>query len=135
MTAAAAIADVVVMAAAVSDYRAAQVSELKLSKEDAAGPGLTLQLVRTPDIVAGLAERRPPEQTVVAFVAETEDDPDALRDPALPHAARKGGDLLVAHLVGWTGGFRPRGNTVAIDREETGEGAGGGRAVHKGERA
>src|SRR3546814_14945218 len=97
MTAAAAIADVVVMAAAVSDYRAAQVSELKLSKEDAAGPGLTLQLVRTPDIVAGLAERRRPEQTVVAFAAETGDEPDALRDPAVRKDARQGGDVARAN--------------------------------------
>lgn len=114
MTEAAAIADVVVMAAAVSDYRAAQVSELKLSKEDAGGPGLTLELVRTPDIVAGLAGHRRPGQTVVAFAAETEDDPDALRDRAGRKAARKGVDVLVANRVGWTAGFGTLDNAVVI---------------------
>ncbi|QEW02039.1 bifunctional phosphopantothenoylcysteine decarboxylase/phosphopantothenate--cysteine ligase CoaBC [Microbacterium lushaniae] len=108
------VADVVVMAAAVSDYRAAEVSERKLSKEDAGGDEVTLRLVRTPDIVAGLADRRRPGQTVVAFAAETEADPDALVDRALRKAARKGVDLLVANRVGWTAGFGSSENAVVI---------------------
>ncbi|KAA9158343.1 bifunctional phosphopantothenoylcysteine decarboxylase/phosphopantothenate--cysteine ligase CoaBC [Microbacterium lushaniae] len=108
------VADVVVMAAAVSDYRAAEVSERKLSKEDAGGDEMTLRLVRTPDIVAGLADRRRPGQTVVAFAAETEADPDALVDRALRKAARKGVDLLVANRVGWTAGFGSSENAVVI---------------------
>ncbi|MCK6068390.1 MULTISPECIES: bifunctional phosphopantothenoylcysteine decarboxylase/phosphopantothenate--cysteine ligase CoaBC [Microbacterium] len=114
MAEAAGVADVVVMAAAVSDYRAAEVSERKLSKEDAGGEEVTLRFVRTPDIVAGLADRRRPGQTVVAFAAETEDDADALVDRALRKAARKGVDLLVANRVGWTAGFGASENAVVI---------------------
>ena len=45
--------DVVIMAAAVADYRPADVSESKI-KKDASDSGLTLELVRNPDILAGL---------------------------------------------------------------------------------
>lgn len=114
MVRAAPVADVVVMAAAVSDYRVAEVSEHKLSKEDAGGTGLTLELVRTPDIVAGLAERRLPGQTVVAFAAETEDDDEALLNRARRKVARKGVDLLVANRVGWEAGFGGTHNVVTV---------------------
>ncbi len=110
----AADADVVVMAAAVSDYRMPEVADRKLSKEDADGDGLTLHLVRTPDVVAGLAARRRPGQSIVAFAAETEEDPAALLDRARRKAARKGVDLLVANRVGWQEGFGADANTVVI---------------------
>jgi phosphopantothenoylcysteine decarboxylase/phosphopantothenate--cysteine ligase len=114
MQRAAVVADVVVMAAAVSDYRVAEVSEHKLSKEDADGTGLTLELVRTPDIVAGLAERRRPGQTVVAFAAETETDDEALLNRARRKLARKGVDLLVANRVGWEAGFGAADNAITV---------------------
>lgn len=112
MTEEAAAADVVVMAAAVSDYRVAEVSEHKLSKGDA--EGMTLELVRAPDIVAGLAAVRPRPQTIVAFAAETERDAEALLDRARLKAQRKGVDLLVANRVGWTEGFGSADNAVVI---------------------
>lgn len=114
MTAAAAGADVVVMAAAVSDYRIAQVSDRKLSKADVDGDRLTLDLVQTPDIVAGLAARREEGQTVVAFAAETEDDDAALLERARNKARRKGVDVLVANRVGWDAGFGAADNTVVV---------------------
>src|SRR3954452_19865369 len=61
--------DVLVMAAAVVDFRPAHVHEGKMKKtgdqED-----LELRLERTPDILAGLAGRKRPQQTVVGFAAE-----------------------------------------------------------------
>ena len=47
------------MAAAVSDYRVAEVAALKRSKEDAGGPHVSLELVETEDILAGLVPRAP----------------------------------------------------------------------------
>jgi phosphopantothenoylcysteine decarboxylase / phosphopantothenate---cysteine ligase len=110
----AADADVIVMAAAVSDYRVAEVSAHKLHKADADGPRLTLELVETPDVVAGLAAARRADQTVVAFAAETDDTVDALRERALAKAGRKGVDLLVANRVGWSEGFGAVENAVLV---------------------
>ncbi|RKT33182.1 phosphopantothenoylcysteine decarboxylase/phosphopantothenate--cysteine ligase [Microbacterium sp. AG1240] len=107
-------ADAVVMVAAVADYRAAHVPDRKLSKEDAAGPGLTLELVRTPDVLAGLAERRRVAQTIVGFAAETAADDDDLLARARRKAARKGVDLLVANDVAGATGFGTADNDVVV---------------------
>ena len=64
----AAHADLVVMAAAVADYRPARVSTQKMKR----GAGvLRLELTPNPDILAGLAARRRPGQTFVGFALET----------------------------------------------------------------
>ena len=63
-------ADVVVMAAAVADFRPKRSAGTKLSKEDGV-PELVLE--PTPDILAGLAARRRPGQVLVGFAAETHD--------------------------------------------------------------
>jgi phosphopantothenoylcysteine decarboxylase / phosphopantothenate---cysteine ligase len=65
----AASATVVVMAAAVSDYRPAAVSPTKLKKKEAAS---SLDLVRTPDILRALGESKG-GRTLVGFAAETDD--------------------------------------------------------------
>ncbi len=67
-------ADIVVMAAAVADYRPQRVSTSKLKKDDL-GDELVLHLVRNPDILTELTAARRPGQTFVGFAAETEDDP------------------------------------------------------------
>ena len=100
----AARADVVVMAAAVADYRPQRVSGVKIKKESQ-GDELPLALVRNPDILLQLTEARRPGQTFVGFAAETEADPDALLELARAKAARKGVDLLVVNRVGWEEGF------------------------------
>jgi phosphopantothenoylcysteine decarboxylase/phosphopantothenate--cysteine ligase len=61
-------ADLVVMAAAVADYRPARVSAQKLKRGAGA---LRLELTPNPDILAGLAARRRPGQTFVGFALET----------------------------------------------------------------
>ncbi|MFT3798609.1 bifunctional phosphopantothenoylcysteine decarboxylase/phosphopantothenate--cysteine ligase CoaBC [Microbacterium sp.] len=108
-------ADVVVMAAAVADYRVAAVAERKLTK-DAVGERLTLELVETADILAGLARRRRAGQTIVGFAAETPGAGETLEARARRKAQRKGTDLLVANEVGWARGFeRPDNAVVLVD--------------------
>ncbi|MGO1768389.1 MAG: bifunctional phosphopantothenoylcysteine decarboxylase/phosphopantothenate--cysteine ligase CoaBC [Microbacterium sp.] len=104
--------DVVVMAAAVADYRPAETAEGKVTKEDA-GDRLTIELVETPDIVAGLASERADGQTIVAFAAETAEG-DELLERARRKRERKGVDLLVVNRVGWDRGFDVAENAVAV---------------------
>lgn len=113
VTEAALDADVVVMAAAVADYRPADVSETKL-KKDASDDGLTLELVRNPDILAGLGHAPHDGTLLVGFAAETEPDDDRLL--ALGRAKReaKGADLLVVNRVGWNEGFATDENAVVV---------------------
>lgn len=82
--------DVVVMAAAVADFRPKAAAEEKLRR--AAGPP-ELVLEGTPDILAGVVERVP-EAFVVGFAAET-----GGVEEAVEKARRKGVDLLVANDV------------------------------------
>jgi phosphopantothenoylcysteine decarboxylase/phosphopantothenate--cysteine ligase len=61
--------DVLIMAAAVADYRPEDAHAGKL-KKDATGGELNLRLVRTTDVLSMLAERRRPGQVLVGFAAE-----------------------------------------------------------------
>ena len=110
---AAAKVDVVIMAAAVADYRPAVIAESKIKKE-LVGDRLTLELVKNPDILAKLAEARRPGQLIVGFAAETEQDADALLALGRTKIARKGCDLLVLNRVGWTEGFGTEINSVVV---------------------
>lgn len=105
-------ADIVVMVAAVADYRVANVSDRKLSKED--GPLQTLSLVPNDDILAGLAAGREGGQTIVGFAAETPSDADDLLDRARRKRQRKGVDLLVVNEVGWSVGFESVSNRIVV---------------------
>jgi phosphopantothenoylcysteine decarboxylase/phosphopantothenate--cysteine ligase len=106
--AAEASAEVVVMAAAVADFRPARVAERKLKKQ-AGVPEITLEA--TPDILAGLGTRKRPGQTIVGFAAET----DEVRQNAAVKLAAKGIDLIVANDVTAPGaGFEHDTNHVVI---------------------
>jgi phosphopantothenoylcysteine decarboxylase/phosphopantothenate--cysteine ligase len=84
--------DILVMAAAVADFRPAQVAPGKIKK----GAGVPLiELERTIDILAELGSRKRPEQVLVGFAAETSD----LRANASEKLTRKGADLIVANDV------------------------------------
>lgn len=85
-------ADVVVMAAAVADFRPAVRHDQKIKK---AGGTPEIVLEPTPDILAGLGRRKRPGQTLVGFAAETED----LRANAGAKLVAKGADLIVANDV------------------------------------
>jgi len=101
-------ADVVIMAAAVADFRPKVVADHKLSKEDGL-PELVLE--PTPDILTGLVSRRTPGQILVGFAAETNDV--AERGRRKMH--RKGVDLLVINDVSAPGtGFDHDTNAVSI---------------------
>ena len=113
MTEAAAEADVIIMAAAVADYRPSEVRAEKIKKEDT-GDTLVLTLVRNPDILAGLAAARKSGQIVIGFAAETEADPGLLLELGREKAARKGCDYLVLNRVGWTEGFASERNEVRV---------------------
>ncbi|PRB59992.1 MULTISPECIES: bifunctional phosphopantothenoylcysteine decarboxylase/phosphopantothenate--cysteine ligase CoaBC [unclassified Microbacterium] len=126
----AAAADVVVMAAAVADYRPVEVSNRKLTKE--AGGVPTIELVENEDIVAALAAARKPGQLVIAFAAEIPEDEAELLARARRKQQRKGVDLLVVNEVGWERGFERAENTVHIlgpGGTEAGVASGSKRAV------
>jgi phosphopantothenoylcysteine decarboxylase/phosphopantothenate--cysteine ligase len=106
-------ATVVIAAAAVSDYRPAAASPSKVKKTD--GP-LTLELVRTPDILEGLGKAKG-GRVLVGFAAETED----LLDNAARKLGAKNLDLVVANDVTVPGaGFEAETNAVVILRRDGG---------------
>jgi phosphopantothenoylcysteine decarboxylase/phosphopantothenate--cysteine ligase len=108
MRSAAAAADVVVMAAAVADFRPVAQADRKLKKRDGV-PEIVLE--QTADILAELGAAKPAGQVLVGFAAET----DALLDNAREKLQRKHADLLVANDVGEEGaGFEHATNHVFI---------------------
>jgi phosphopantothenoylcysteine decarboxylase/phosphopantothenate--cysteine ligase len=113
VTAAAKEADVVIMAAAVADYRPESIAESKIKKETQ-GDILNLTLVRNPDILHDLSAAKRSGQIVIGFAAETETDPAALLALGRAKLERKGCDFLVLNNVGWTTGFATEGNTITI---------------------
>ncbi|RXZ66898.1 bifunctional phosphopantothenoylcysteine decarboxylase/phosphopantothenate--cysteine ligase CoaBC [Agromyces albus] len=106
-------ADVVVMAAAVADYRPVTVSDAKI-KKDAGDGGLTLELVRNPDILAGLGSEPHSGTLLVGFAAETESDDEHLVELGRAKREAKGADLLVVNRVGWNEGFASDENAVVV---------------------
>jgi phosphopantothenoylcysteine decarboxylase/phosphopantothenate--cysteine ligase len=103
-------ADVVVMAAAVADFRPATVAGGKLKKRDGA-PDIVLE--PTADILAGLGAAKPAGQTLVGFAAETAD----LLANAEAKLTRKNLDLIVANDVSQPGvGFQHETNAVTLVR-------------------
>ena len=104
-------AAIVVMAAAVGDFRPARASERKIKKEEfAEGAGLTLELVANPDILAEISRERG-ARIVVGFAAESHD----LLAAARRKLARKGCDLLVANDISRSdSGFETDTNAVTL---------------------
>jgi phosphopantothenoylcysteine decarboxylase/phosphopantothenate--cysteine ligase len=110
---AAADADIVIMAAAVADYRPAETRQGKIKKEDT-GESFTLELVKNPDILTRLSASSPRPSLIVGFAAETEPDPAKLLALGREKIARKGCDYLVVNRVGWNEGFATDGNEVIV---------------------
>lgn len=107
-------ADVIVMAAAVADYRVAEVADEKIRKESADGDEVMLRLVENPDILLGLVAARRPGQTIVGFAAETVASEEELLERGRRKLARKGVDLLAVNAVGWTEGFEAKENSLHL---------------------
>ena len=124
--------DVVVMAAAVADFRPARYTDVKIKKshgspqgrspdsadDPAPGDAPTIQLVRNPDVLAGLVQSRGSAVTplIVGFAAETGDAEHTVLDHARDKLVRKGCDVLVANEVGVDKTFGQDTNTVHILR-------------------
>lgn len=106
-------ADVIIMAAAVADYRPEQVSQSKIKKE-IEGDSLELRLVKNPDILSALAESRRPGQVIIGFAAETEEDDETMLELGRAKVARKGSDFLVINRVGWNEGFASERNEIVV---------------------
>jgi len=91
-------ADVVVMAAAVADFRPVALAASKIKKN-----GLEPEPIRlavNPDILVELVKARPSGQVVVGFAAETGDETGDVLHHGRAKLARKGCDLLVVNAVG-----------------------------------
>ncbi len=84
--------DIVIMAAAVADYRPRRSFDNKMKKSDGV---LTLELERTEDILAALGKVKPENQLLVGFAAETDD----LLKYAQDKLKRKNLDWIVANDV------------------------------------
>ncbi|OAE01910.1 bifunctional phosphopantothenoylcysteine decarboxylase/phosphopantothenate--cysteine ligase CoaBC [Arthrobacter sp. OY3WO11] len=117
--AAAADSDVVIMSAAVADFRPAAVSDTKIKKrDDRDDPVITL--VRNPDILHELVELRNSaaprgrQQLIVGFAAETGDGDGDVLAHARAKLQRKGCDLLVVNHVGTDKVFGQDTNSVVI---------------------
>jgi phosphopantothenoylcysteine decarboxylase/phosphopantothenate--cysteine ligase len=107
-------ADAVVMAAAVADFRPADVAASKIKKTEDPADVPQLRLVRTADVLAELVAKRPPGQVVVGFAAETGDSAGDVLTHARAKLARKGCDLLVVNDVSGGAVFGHARNAVTI---------------------
>jgi phosphopantothenoylcysteine decarboxylase/phosphopantothenate--cysteine ligase len=102
--------DVLLMAAAVADFRPAAPAGHKLKK--AGRDELVVALEATPDILSGLAAERAPGQILVGFAAETGPEAVAYGRDKL---ARKNLDAVVVNDVGAPGiGFDAPDNEVTV---------------------
>lgn len=103
--------DVVVMAAAVADFRPAEASSSKIKK--AGRDELEIRLTRTEDILAALASREDPP-LLVGFAAESEDPEAGAREKL----ETKGCDLVVGNRIGspTTGAGADDNEVVIVDR-------------------
>ncbi len=99
-------ADIFIAAAAVADYRPADVKEQKIKKND---ESMSIDLVRCPDILASIAALDPAPFTV-GFAAETE----KVDDYARSKLEKKRLDMIIANRVGDNCGFDTDDNSVNV---------------------
>ncbi len=105
--------DVIIQAAAVADYRAANPAKTKIKKK--AGEPLVITLEENPDIAKAIGAMKQPEQTLVGFAAETN---DVIRH-AKQKLASKNLDMIVANDVTKPGaGFNTDTNIVTLITKE-----------------
>ncbi|MGJ7539549.1 bifunctional phosphopantothenoylcysteine decarboxylase/phosphopantothenate--cysteine ligase CoaBC [Brevibacterium luteolum] len=105
-------ADIIIMCAAVADYRPAETAAHKMKKSG--DSGLTIELVQNPDILAGLVDTRAEGQTIIGFAAET-GSPDASAEQlAQQKLLRKGCDMLVLNDVSAGQAFDRDDNSLVV---------------------
>lgn len=107
----AAQADVVIMAAAVSDFTPVEVAEHKIKKSD---ENLVVEFRKNPDLLQGLVENRLPHQVIIGFAAETGDQHKSVLEHAKTKLAAKGCDALVVNDVSEGKVFGSDSNCVTV---------------------
>jgi len=105
-------ADVVVMAAAVADFRPASAIDHKIKKSGEIPAPIVLE--ENPDILIELVAGKRPGQVVVGFAAETGDENASVLDHGRAKMRKKGCDLLVVNAVGNGKAFGQRDNAAVI---------------------
>jgi len=105
--------DVIIQSAAPADYRAKEISPIKMKKQG--GADMCIELIENPDVAATLGRNKRDDQTFVGFAAETND--------ALVHAKgkliKKNLDMIVANDVTAPGaGFDVNTNIVTLITKE-----------------
>lgn len=98
-------ADVIIMAAAVSDFRPAKAAEFKMKKSHGDSALHQLEMTENPDVLAGLVAARAQgtlsaNTVIMGFAAETGDDSGSILEYARQKLERKGCDLLLCNEVG-----------------------------------
>jgi phosphopantothenoylcysteine decarboxylase/phosphopantothenate--cysteine ligase len=104
--------DIVVMAAAVADYRPVEISNEKI-KKSADGAPVKLGLVQTADVLATISQSPGRTNLIVGFAAETASG-NALEELAREKCERKRCDVIAANTVSWTEGIASHDNAVTL---------------------
>ena len=100
--------EIIICAAAVADYKPAEMAQQKIKKTD---DDLRIDLVRNPDILQGLGKDKTEDQIVVGFAAETTD----VKENAIKKIQKKNLDFIVANDVSKSGaGFQGDTNVIQI---------------------
>ena len=106
--------DIIIQAAAVADYRFADIRTEKMKKQPGAGT-LTLELIENPDIARAVGEKKKPGQVLIGFAAET----SQVTENAQAKLEKKNLDLIVANDVTREGaGFNVDTNIATIISRE-----------------
>lgn len=111
--------DLLIMAAAVADFRPASYADTKIKKTDDPGQDPIIRLVRNPDILQAAVRYRQqnPQQaphTILGFAAETGDQTSSPLDYGRAKLARKGCDFLAVNQVSSSLGFGTDSNSITL---------------------
>ena len=121
---ASAAADVLIMSAAVADFRPAEFAEFKIKKSADSEDAPVIQLVRNPDILREVVVRRQQDREagesalgpklIVGFAAETGSAEKTPLELGREKLQRKGTDFLAVNTVGVNRGFGTDDNTITL---------------------
>lgn len=110
--------DMLIMSAAVADFRPAEYAEYKIKKTADSSDAPTIQLVRNPDILREIVELRQKTgmgaRLIVGFAAETGSAEHTPLDLGREKLVRKGCDFLALNTVGVAQGFGTDENTITL---------------------
>jgi phosphopantothenoylcysteine decarboxylase/phosphopantothenate--cysteine ligase len=108
--------DIVIMAAAVADYRPLRMSNEKIKKSNS-GAAIELSLEQTDDVLVAISNAPGRSNTVIGFAAETQTGAN-LEEIAREKLKRKGCDMIVANSVSWVDGIASEENSVIMLRRD-----------------